>query len=374
MENEVVKNIHRDHARFKDIVKGRIKKELSKYLTRGELIGKKGKDKVAIPVPQIELPRFVHSNKPMQGVGQGEGEVGDAVGQAQGSGQGGKQAGSTPADEHGLDVEFTIDELADILGEALGLPNIKPKGKKYIESTKVKYTGIHRIGPQSLRHFRRTYKNALKRSIISGIYDPDNPIVIPVKEDFRYRSWRKKKIPVSNAVIIYMMDVSGSMGDEQKELVRIEAFWLNTWLKRHYKHLEVRYITHDAEAREVDEDTFFHTKEAGGTLISTAYKLCAKIIESDYPVSEWNIYPFHFSDGDNWSGEDTKDAINTLKERILPVVNQFGYGQVESPYGSGRFIKDLREGLKDWENVVLSEIKDKDSILQSIKDFLGGGR
>jgi uncharacterized sporulation protein YeaH/YhbH (DUF444 family) len=98
-----------------------------------------------------------------------------------------------------------------------------------------------------------------------------------------------------------MMDVSGSMGDEQKEIVRAESFWIDTWLRTQYKGIEVRYIIHDAVAREVDRDTFFHTRESGGTMISSAYKLCRDLIKSDYPPSAWNIYPFHFTDGDNWS-------------------------------------------------------------------------
>ena len=171
-----------------------------------------------------------------------------------------------------------------------------------------------------------------------------------------------------------MMDVSCSMGDEQKEIVRIESFWLDTWLRHQYKGLESRYIIHDAVAREVDRDTFFHTRESGGTMISSAYKLCRDIIKADYPKSAWNVYPFHFSDGDNWSADDTRQCIEMLRNDVLPNVNQFAYGQVESPYGSGQFIKDLREAVGDQNNVALSEIADKDAIYNSIKDFLGKGR
>ena len=80
-----------------------------------------------------------------------------------------------------------------------------------------------------------------------------------------------------------MMDVSGSMGDEQKEIVRIESFWIDAWLRSQYKGLESRYIIHDAVAKEVDRDTFFRTRESGGTMISSAYKLCAKMIDDDFP-------------------------------------------------------------------------------------------
>jgi uncharacterized sporulation protein YeaH/YhbH (DUF444 family) len=190
----------------------------------------------------------------------------------------------------------------------------------------------------------------------------------------RYRTWNTVSSPQSNAVVVYMMDVSGSMGDEQKEIVRIESFWLDMWLSKQYKGIESRFIIHDAVAREVDRDTFFHTRESGGTMISSAYKLCAQLIRDEYPPTEWNIYPFHFSDGDNWSMDDTLACVELMKREILPAANMFAYGQVESPYGSGQFIKDLREHFKTDERVVVSEIRDKDAIVGSIKEFLGRGK
>jgi len=174
--------------------------------------------------------------------------------------------------------------------------------------------------------------------------------------------------------MIFIMDVSGSMGDEQKEIVRIESFWIDTWLRSQYKGLESRYIIHDATAKEVDRDTFFRTRESGGTMISSAYKLCAKMIEDEFPPSEWNIYPFHFSDGDNWSVDDTVQCVDILKTQVLPHVNMFCYGQVESPYGSGQFIKDLNEHFDEEDHVFVSEIKGKDAIMDSIRDFLGRGK
>lgn len=369
----MTQKIDADHSRFRHIVRGRIKRNLRRYMSQGELFGKKGKDVVSVPLPQIQLPRFRYGSKETGGVGQGDGEVGDVVSPGDEEGEGAGQAGKDSA-EHALEVEVTIDELAEILGEELELPRIEPRGQHKLEAEKSRYTGIHRAGPESLRHFKRTFKAALKRQIALGTYDKNNPIIIPVREDKRFRSWKVSSVPESNAVIIYMMDVSGSMGDEQKHTVRIEAFWIDTWLKNQYSGLEVRYITHDAAAREVDRETFFHTRESGGTMISSAYQLCADIIESDYPSGDWNIYPFHFSDGDNWSSDDTSLSFDLLKNRILPGANQFGYGQVDSPYGSGQFIKDLRDNFSEEDKLVLSEIPNRDAIFESIKDFLGKGR
>lgn len=369
----MTQRIDTDQRRFKDIVRGKIRGNLRQYISQGELIGKQGKDLVSIPVPQIDIPRFRYGQRNNEGVGQGEGEPGDEVGkgEAEDSGQG--EAGDNPG-EHSLEVEVTMEELAEILGQELELPNILPRGQENIDSKKVKYTGIRPVGPESLRHFRRTFRRALRRQISSGMYDPKNPVIVPIRDDFRYRSVKEDVQPHYNAVIIYMMDVSGSMGDEQKEIVRIESFWIDTWLRSQYKGIESRYIIHDAAAKEVDRETFFRTKESGGTMISSAYKLAWDIMRKDYPTGEWNIYPFHFSDGDNWSADDTMQCVKLLRDQIIPAANVFCYGQVESPYGSGQFIKDLKVHFRSDDDVITSEIKNKDGIVQSIKDFLGRGK
>ncbi len=373
----MIYSIQRDHSRFRNIVKGRIKQDLKRYINHGEMIARKGKDSVTIPMPSIDMPRFRYGEKEAGGVGQGDGNPGDPIaGQPQpgeegeGAGQAGKEGG-----EHALEVDITLKELAEILGDELHLPKIEPRGHKSVKVVKDRYTGIARQGPRSLRHFKRSYKEALKRQIATGTYNPDNPLVFPMKDDMRYRSWRSTVQNENSAVIIYMMDVSGSMGDEQKEIVRTEAFWIDTWLRSQYKGIETRYIIHDASAREVDENTFYKTRESGGTLISSAYKLCQKIIDTDYSPSNWNIYPFHFSDGDNWSGEDTRVCMDILKDQVLPKVNMFCYGQVESRYGSGQFFKDLREAFPvESEDVILSKIENKEGIMTSIKEFLGKGK
>jgi len=285
-------------------------------------------------------------------------------------GEGGKQAGKDGG-EHELEVEFTLEELAEILGEQLELPRIEPRGQKTLKSKVDKYTAIATQGPNSLRHFKRTFKEALKRQIASGTYDPSNPVIVPIKKDMRYRSWKSDVQHENSAVIIYMMDVSGSMGDEQKEIVRTEAFWINTWLRSQYKGVETRYIIHDATAKEVDEETFFRTRESGGTLISSAYKLCEQMITTDYPPGDWNIYPFHFSDGDNWSTEDTKSCIELLKTSLLSKVNVFCYGQVDSRYGSGQFYKDLNEAFGKADDQVRRRFAglQRDSVSIFLKRF-----
>lgn len=371
----MVSRIERDRRRFEEIVRGAVKEDLTRHLTRGELIGRKGKEFVSIPIPQIELPRFRYGRRDQGGVGQGPGAVGDPIGNdaelVPGPGEG-PGAGNQPG-EHIREVELSIEELTTLMGEELELPRIEPKGAESLTSAKNRYDTIQRTGPGSLRSFRRTYREALKRQIASGTYDPDRPTVIPIRDDMRYRAPRLSEQPIANAVIIYMMDVSGSMGNEQKEIVRIESFWIDSWIRAHYPDLQNRYIVHDAVAREVDRETFYTTRESGGTRISSAYQLAADILAEDYPTDEWNIYLFHFSDGDNWGGGDDELCFRLLREDLLTVANLFGYGQVESRHGSGQFYHTLAREF-DEERLILSKIANRAAILRSIKDFLGKGR
>ncbi len=364
--------IERDQQRFRDIVRGRVRENLRRYVTHGEMIGRKGRDLVSIPVPQLDIPRFRYGNKGGQGVGQGDGEIGQPIGPGEGDGSGAGPAGDQPG-AHVLEVDITLDELADMLGDELELPRIEPKGQANLTQEKARYKSIRRVGPESLRHFKRTYVEALRRQISEGSYVSERPRVVPIKEDRRYRSWEREQEPQASAVIIYMMDVSGSMTDEQKQIVRTEAFWIDTWLRKQYSSIERRYIIHDAAAKEVDEETFYHTRESGGTRISSAYEVARHLVEREFPAEVWNIYFFQFSDGDNW-GEDNRSALTILRESLLPLANLFCYGQVESPYGSGEFIRSLEPIAEEHDHVILSVIEDRDGIYDSIKAFLGKGK
>ena len=361
-----MRRIDRDLGRFRAIVRGEVRKNLRKFVQQGEMIAREGARTVRVPMPQIRLPHFTYGEAGggAGGVGQGEGKPGEAVSREAGEGEG----------SHELEVEVTLEELASILGEELELPRIEPRGRKQLTTDLLRYRSIRRTGPRSLRHFKRTFRQALRREILSGTYDPAYPSVVPLPEDERFRSYEVTPVPESAAAIVYMMDVSGSMGDEQKEIVRHTAFWLDTWIRSQYRSVVVRYIVHDATAREVERHDFFHLKESGGTKISSAYRLCLDLVERDHPVDQWNVYAFHFSDGDNWSGGDTTECLDLLSARLLPAVNQFAYGQVKSAYGSGQFKHDLDARFPSRDDVVSVEIASREGILPAIRAFLGRGR
>ena len=368
----MVRKIDRDANRFKQIVRGKIKSDLRKYITHGEMIGKTGGEFVSIPLPQIEIPEFRYGTKNRGGVGQGPGDVGTPIGRSgDGEAGAGRRRGARPSHprgraHHGRARRRSSARSSPCPGSS---PRAAPTSSRRRTSTPASARPAPRASATSSAPTRRPSSGRSPRTPTT----PSDPLVIPIREDKLYRSWNPIALPQFNAVVFYLMDVSGSMTDDQKEIVRTEAFWIDAWLKSQYDGVTTRYIIHDAVAREVDEHTFYHTRESGGTRISSAYNLANKIIDEQHPQMDWNIYVFHFSDGDNW-GEDNRQCISLLRDQLLPKCNLFCYGQVESPYGSGEFYRELEEAFEDEENLALSEIRNKEGIYDSIKEFLGRGR
>jgi uncharacterized sporulation protein YeaH/YhbH (DUF444 family) len=387
-------DIQPDRARYRDIARGKIREDLGKYMSQDEIIAQKGNDIIKIPLPRIDNPHFQTQSANGEGVGQGDGEPGESIsrgkgkkgsgskpGQGKGKGEGegeGQEAGEGEGNH--IYEEVTIEQFADMIGEKLQLPRIEPKGDQKISSDKGRYTTISRHGPQALRHTRRTFKEALKRSLSSGEYDPDNPVIIPEREDFRYKAFKPEPRPEFNACIIYVMDVSYSMNSGQKEIARKVAFWIDLWLQRQYQGVERVFIIHDEKAKEVTEEEFFSINANGGTKISSAYKEVLKVAER-FPASQWNRYLFQFSDGDNYDEKDDSVCTDLLKEQILPFFNQVAYGQI--PFQSSRtppsaetqgFYKTLQNSFNSAENFVQTPIADDTKILDAIKKFFSGGR
>ncbi|HEX9804139.1 MAG TPA: DUF444 family protein, partial [Candidatus Dojkabacteria bacterium] len=348
-----VSKIEKDRSRFKKIIRGTIKENLKKYISHGGMIGRKGGEYVKIPILQLDLPDFRYGSNKRKGVGQGKGDIGTIISPRE-PGENG-EAGNQPG-RHILEVDVSLEELALILGEELELPKIEPRGKNKIITEKEKYSSLRKKGPRPLRNIRKTLLEALKRGISTGTYYPEKPSITIIGDDERIRSWKSVPKPDNSAVIFYMMDVSGSMGDEQKEIVRTEAFWIDTWLKSQYKKLETRYIIHDSVAAEVDEERFYRTTESGGTKISSALNLCRKLVDIQFNPVDWNIYCFQFSDGDNWD-DDNEECRNALLggRGLLDDVNLYCYGQVKSGWGKGDFLEIIKEFAEEKDNLLYSE-------------------
>lgn len=368
--------VNLDKRRFFDIVRKSVRKNLHKFITSDRFVlpDKSGRGKISIPLPRINIPRFKFEDRQLKGVGQGKGDKGDIIGWGDEEDGGQGQGAGDQIGDHALEeIEINEDDFFKILGEELELPRIEPKGRKTVESPRYAYKGIRRVGPESLRQFKRTYKEALKRQIASGSYDPQNPVVFPIKNDKRYRSLESKTSSEISAVIFHLIDVSGSIDDEQREIIRRITYCVNGWIERCYKGTKQRYIVHDFEAEEVIKHTFFHIDTSGGTKISSALSLMSEIIDKEYPAEEWNIYAFYYSDGDNWNDEDNLKCMRLIGDRILPKINLFCFGYLINEHmGSNPgFFKFLKAGFKKEKRIIISKIKDRDSIIGTIKRFLG---
>jgi uncharacterized sporulation protein YeaH/YhbH (DUF444 family) len=158
------------------------------------------------------------------------------------------------------------------------------------------------------------------------------------------------------------------MGEHEKEMSRLTSFWIDLWLRSQYDYIKSRYIIHNYNAREVDQHTFYHTMESGGTRIASAYELAKEIILSDYPFSDWNIYIFQFSDGDDWGGASTS-ATNIIAD-LLPGLNQVSYCQVRE---HGDFMKVMNDRFSEEPRVVTTTAFQKEQIFPAIKAFFNKG-
>ena len=232
---------------------------------------------------------------------------------------------------------------------------------------------MNKVGPEGLKIFKRTYKKALLRSIASGIYSKEHPIVIPRKEDAYYKFPKEIIKPDVKAVIIYIMDVSGSITPDTKEIIQTACFWIDAFLQRTYKDkLETRYIIHDTQAWEISKEKFYRVSTNGGTQISSALNLVRKIIKREYNPNEYNIYCCCFGDGENISIDDNSVCINIIRDLTARLnINQFSYceiNDVRNKYDTLFIIIQKYKSLL-LKSVRSIQIRDKDEIIDVINEF-----
>lgn len=394
------RRIEEDHKDFRDVVSGKIRKSLKKFIKSGQIVRNKGKNgKISISIPQIDIPHFVHGTN-NEGLSRGEGEKGDVIGQDPQKGKG--KAGQ--GESQGIMINLSLEEVLKFMQEELQLPNIKKKPNQTYDEVKIKYNKISLVGPESLRHNRRTLMQTLKRqaaegtldklSYVPGLKDPVR-VLKPISEDKRYRKFNEIQIPSSNALIIFARDGSASMDTEKCEIVNDMAWWLDVWIRRFHDRVEKMYVWHDVSAAEVDEDKFYKYRFGGGTACSSAFDFVSKQFENRYPPNKWNIYVFYFTDGDNQK-EDNETFLTTLKEKFSSnIVNFVGITQIlPYNYGSNDSIKEIvdeavksSELNKDYFRTVeiapdnagrsfgggsgMSEEERNRKVLQAIKTLLG---
>lgn len=355
----------RDAKRLQVKLKEALRKDIRKYITEEAIITSDGSRRVKIPIKGLHLPEFrFGDNKSGEGQGRlGSSEQGVKEGDKMVPAQGTEQPGEGSA-EHILEKEVTIDELVDIAFEELGLPDLDEHVNARVRSQKRRWDEVRRSGPIAQVDLRRTLKANLQRRAREG----EPPAVGPLhRHDLRFRSYTEKVELCNNAVIISMMDVSGSMTEHKKWLVRMCLFWIKRYLERIYDGLEFVFIIHDTRAQVVDEELFFATTTGGGTYISSAYEKALDVIERQYPPTEWNLYPFYFSDGENWE-DDNKRAVSFAR-KLADISRMFYYGQVAST-NYATFMKTITEGLADHANLVVADIQTERDVAEAIRRFL----
>ena len=370
-----------DRRRHRQLVEDSIKKNIGSIIAEESIIGK-SKDKIIkVPIKGIKEYQFVYGeNRPGVVAGTGQEKRGDRWEQKSSSGPGkGDGAGSSEGEDY-YETDITLEDLIQYLFEDLELPNMQRKKFSYIETDRTnKRWGIQRKGIPPRLSKKRSMQEKIKRqkSMARSYREMDMDMEterFPFREeDLRYQRVKEELRPQSNAVVMCLLDNSGSMYQTKKYLARSFFFLLYQFVKYRYVNVELVFINHTTTAKEVDEDEFFHRGEAGGTFISSAYEKALEVIRERYSPEIWNIYAFHCSDGDNWSA-DTPKAIARAEE-LCSLCNLFGYGEI-TPAADNQFYKPASTMLNEFEihikadNFVTVSIEDKEDIWPAFKQLL----
>ncbi len=365
-----------DQERHKERVKDAIKKNLGSIVSNESIILSDGKRVVKVPIRSLDEYkfRFDYRKKKHVGTGDGKTKVGDVLAREDGQGQGpgrGPQAGDQAGQDY-YEADVEIDEIAKLVFEDLNLPYLEEKAKQAVQSKTTKFTEIRRSGIMANLDKRRSiYENIKRNAREKG----EAKIGGFKKEDLRFKTWEEEIKYESNAVVISMMDVSGSMSEFKKYIARSFYFWMVRFLRTKYDNVQIVFISHHTEAKEVTEEQFFTQGESGGTVVSSAYKLALDIITERFPPRDWNIYPFHFSDGDNYYS-DNDEAVR-LADELISTCNLFGYGEIGeegmSSYrrSSGALLSIFTDRLKNQDRFVGVRIDEKEDVYPALKQFFG---
>ena len=370
----------RDSVRHKERIREAIKENLHELIAEENIISSKGDKKVKIPVRYLDSWRFKFGkNDKAKGIGHGDGNPGDVIAR-EGNEQGrGNKAGQEPGEEI-YEEEVDIEELIELMLEDLNLPWLEEKEKAVeIETEEIIFQDIAEKGLPANIDKRRTIKENLKRNALKGKMKIGGFEL----NDMRYRVWEQIIEKHSNASVILIMDRSGSMTSEKKFIVKSFFWWMVRFLERKYSKVQLVFIAHDTDAREVEEENFFSIAESGGTYVSSGFKLAKQIIEDRFPTTVWNNYVFAFSDGDNWPGDNDK-CIEYVKE-LMSMCQAVGYGEVQyndwfynwsgqadlidSPLFED-FTRDAE--LSTNERFIVASIASREEVYECLREFLKG--
>jgi uncharacterized sporulation protein YeaH/YhbH (DUF444 family) len=321
-------------------------------------------------------------------------------------GGGGKEGGTGPDSEDEFSFTITKEEYLDILFEDLELPDLIKESENQAVVFERKRTGFSTAGTPNNLDLEKSLKNALGRRIALGFpldkrikekedelenaKDDEKELILQEIEelkrrrtaisyidqvDVRYKRYSQIPLPNSQAVVFCLMDVSGSMGEKEKEIAKRFFLLLYLFLQRKYKTVDIRFVRHTTEARECTEEEFFYDKNNGGTIVSTGIKKVSEIIEERYPLDSWNIYCVQASDGDNVNSDNP--TMRDELEKLLPKCQYYVYNEVKQSVGlfSGMTTTNvydvMKELTKDYKNMNIVKIDSVEEVIPSFRKVFG---
>lgn len=371
-----------DRRRHKNKIERAIREGIHNIVADESIMGQNGNKKFKIPVRGIKEYRFVYGNNSGNQVGSAPGKDikrGQKIKDAEEEQQAQGNKASNDKGEEFYDVEITLDELAKYLFDELELPDLERRQLANINTNKLKRSGYRSEGILPRLDRKKSAIARIKRMKASG-FDPEKAEegeTFPFHEDdLKYRHYKLKEEPCTNAVIFFIMDVSGSMSQDKKFLARSFCFLMYQFLRSKYETIELVFITHDVEAREVNEEEFFTQYTSGGTIVSTAIELTKEVISKRFHPNSWNIYVFQCSDGDNFGTDNKKyfEEVASLKE----VCQLYGYCEIDpdknniNSYSNSNYetLYDVLQPLTD-RTLKTSFILKKEDVWKAFKHILG---
>ena len=370
-----------DRRRHKEKIEKAIKEGIHDIVAEESIIGQSGKKKIKIPVRGIKEFQFIFGkNQGSKGVGSAQGQdikKGQKIKEGKKKkGKGGKpQKSGNEKGEEFYDVEISLDELAKYLFDDLNLPDLEKKANNTITAEKIKRKGYRTKGIRARLSKKETLKNKIKRqkqAVKNGSYDPQGDERFPFHdEDLKYKHIDIKHKPITNAVIFFVMDVSGSMSKNKKFLARSFFFLLYQFIRYRYEKIDIVFISHTTEAKEVNEDDFFQRASSGGTFISSGLQKAQEIINERYNPASWNLYTFHCSDGENWSEDNEKAKI--AMQTLIDICQLSGYIQI-IPDGDKVYGKEMAEVFQPLitDNFKVLKLSKKKDIWPQFAKLFGG--
>ncbi|GIW40659.1 MAG: UPF0229 protein [Candidatus Binatia bacterium] len=369
-----------DRLRHRQKVRQAIRENIADIVAEESIIGKARDKIVKVPLRGVKEYRFVYGdNAPGVAQGQGQTQVGEVVGKRSDRGVPAipDRAGDRPGVDY-YETDITLEELVDIMFEDLELPDLERRKLREVTAPRLtKRKGYRQVGIRVRLDKRRTSKARVRRRLAtrrlasSALETRDR---FPFhEEDLTYRHIAPEPKRESNAVVLCIMDTSGSMDTMKKYLARSFFFLLYQFLLTKYRNVEIVFIAHHTEAAEVTEEEFFSKGESGGTFISSGYQKALQIVAERYHPSLWNIYAFHCSDGDNFDS-DNEAALKAARQ-LADVCNLFGYGEIK-PMGSRYYESSMLQIFRrlDADNFQTVLIEKKEDIWPSFKALLAKDR